>query len=132
MDRLRHLLDDPSILAADSSASGFLALAKTVALSDSAAGMDRECGRPQQSITAAWRGVVLYQGRWTWIPAVGLFGSGLLLYKLSHDQFTLAQLGGLPEVLRGEERQHLATMAFALTCVIRFTWATSAKCWPGV
>ncbi len=61
------------------------------------------------AITAPWRGVVLYQGHWTWIPAVGLFGSGFLLYKLSHDHFTLAQLGGLPELLRGQKRQHLAT-----------------------
>ncbi|MFY9790148.1 MAG: isoprenylcysteine carboxylmethyltransferase family protein [Candidatus Sulfotelmatobacter sp.] len=60
-------------------------------------------------VTAAWRGVLLYEWRWTWIPAVGLFGAGLLLYKLSRNQFTPAQLGGLPEVLRGEERQHLAT-----------------------
>ena len=32
VDRLCHLFDDPSILAADSSASRFLALPKTVAL----------------------------------------------------------------------------------------------------
>lgn len=52
---------------------------------------------------------MLYEGRWTWIPAVGLFGAGLLLYKLSRDQFTLAQLGGLPEVLRGQNQQRLST-----------------------
>lgn len=61
------------------------------------------------AITAPWSGVVLYEGPSTWIPAVGLFGAGLLLYKLSHDHFTLAQLGGLPEVLRGQNEQHLAT-----------------------
>jgi protein-S-isoprenylcysteine O-methyltransferase Ste14 len=60
-------------------------------------------------ITAPWHGVMLYEGRWTWIPAVGLFGAGLLLYKLSRDQFTLAQLGGLPEVLRGQNQQRLST-----------------------
>jgi protein-S-isoprenylcysteine O-methyltransferase Ste14 len=60
-------------------------------------------------ITVPWHDVLLYERRWTWIPAAGLFGAGLLLYKLSRDQFTLAQLGGLPEVLRGEKQQHLST-----------------------
>jgi protein-S-isoprenylcysteine O-methyltransferase Ste14 len=59
--------------------------------------------------TAPWHGVAFYERRWTWIPAIGLFGAGLLLYKLSRNQFTLAQLGGLPEVLRGQNAQHLAT-----------------------
>jgi protein-S-isoprenylcysteine O-methyltransferase Ste14 len=59
--------------------------------------------------TAPWHGVLLYEQRWTWIPAIGLFGAGLLLYKLSRNQFTLAQLGGLPEVLPGQNQQHLAT-----------------------
>ena len=59
--------------------------------------------------TAPWRGVVLYEWRWTWIPAAGLFGAGLLLYKLSRSQFTVAQLGGLPEILRGQKQQRLAT-----------------------
>jgi hypothetical protein len=44
VDRLRHLLDHPGILAADSSASRFLAFTKTVALQDSAADMDRNVG----------------------------------------------------------------------------------------
>ena len=61
------------------------------------------------AVTAPWRGLLLYEGRWTWIPAAGLFGAGLLLYTLSRNQFTLAQLGGLPEVLRGQNRQHLST-----------------------
>ena len=60
-------------------------------------------------ITAPWHGVLFYEQRWMWIPAIGLFGTGLLLYKLSRDQFTLAQLGGLPEVLRGQNQQRLAT-----------------------
>jgi protein-S-isoprenylcysteine O-methyltransferase Ste14 len=59
--------------------------------------------------TAPWHGVAFYERRWTWIPAIGLFGAGLLLYKLSRNHFTLAQLGGLPEVLRGQNPQHLTT-----------------------
>ncbi|MGA7046519.1 MAG: isoprenylcysteine carboxylmethyltransferase family protein, partial [Candidatus Sulfotelmatobacter sp.] len=38
-----------------------------------------------------------------------LFCAGLLLYKLSHHQFTLAALGGLPEVLGGRNQQRLVT-----------------------
>ena len=60
-------------------------------------------------VTASWRGILLYEKNWTWIPAAGLFCAGLLLYKLSHHHFTLAQLGGLPEVLRGRNQQRLVT-----------------------
>lgn len=61
------------------------------------------------AVTNPWRGSGLYNISWTWIPAVALFCAGLLLYKLSHHHFTLAQLGGLPEVLHGSNRQRLAT-----------------------
>ena len=61
------------------------------------------------AITAPWRGVVLYKNNWTLLPAAALLLAGLALYKLSHHHFTLAQLGGLPEVLRGRQQQQLAT-----------------------
>jgi protein-S-isoprenylcysteine O-methyltransferase Ste14 len=61
------------------------------------------------TITAPWRGVVLYENRWTWIPAAILFTAGLLLYKSSHSNFSLTQLGGLPEVRGGHSRQGLVT-----------------------
>ncbi|MFZ0417261.1 MAG: isoprenylcysteine carboxylmethyltransferase family protein [Candidatus Sulfotelmatobacter sp.] len=61
------------------------------------------------AVTASWHGILLYEKNWTWIPAAGLFCAGLLLYKLSHHHFTLAQLGGLPEVLRGRNQQLLVT-----------------------
>src|ERR1700730_11656225 len=61
------------------------------------------------AITAPWRGVLLYEHRWTWIPASTLFYAGLPLYKLSHSEFSLAQLGGLPEILRDHSQQHLVT-----------------------
>jgi len=60
-------------------------------------------------ITAPWRGVLLYENRWSWIPAGILFCAGLLLYKLSHSSFTLAQLGGLPEIRREHSQQPLVT-----------------------
>ena len=61
------------------------------------------------AITAPWRGVLLYTINWTWFPAAALLLAGLALYKLSHHHFTLAQLGGLPEILRRRQPQRLAT-----------------------
>src|ERR1700691_2191344 len=61
------------------------------------------------AITAPWRGVWLYESGWTWIPAGTLFCAGLILYKLSHREFSLIQLGGLPEILPHHSRQHLVT-----------------------
>jgi protein-S-isoprenylcysteine O-methyltransferase Ste14 len=61
------------------------------------------------TITAPWRGVSLYENRWTWIPAGALFCTGLVLYKLSHSEFRLTQLGGLPEILPDHNQQRLVT-----------------------
>jgi protein-S-isoprenylcysteine O-methyltransferase Ste14 len=61
------------------------------------------------AITAPWRGVLLYENGWTWIPAGTLFCAGLILYKLSHREFSLIQLGGLPEILGHHSRQRLVT-----------------------
>ena len=61
------------------------------------------------AITAPWHSVLLYANYWTWIPAGALFCAGLILYKPSHSQFSLAQLGGLPEVLRNHSQQRLMT-----------------------
>ena len=61
------------------------------------------------AITAPWRAVLFYQNRWTWIPAGALFFAGLMLYRLSHSKFTLAQLGGLPEILPNHNQQRLVT-----------------------
>jgi protein-S-isoprenylcysteine O-methyltransferase Ste14 len=61
------------------------------------------------AITAPWRGITLYENRWTWIPAGAFFCAGLVLYKLSHSEFSLTQLGGLPEVLPNHSHQALVT-----------------------
>ncbi|MGA9736752.1 MAG: isoprenylcysteine carboxylmethyltransferase family protein [Candidatus Sulfotelmatobacter sp.] len=61
------------------------------------------------AISRPWRSHLLYASKWTWLPAGLLFCAGLMLYKLSHHHFTLAQLGGLSEILRGQRRQRLAT-----------------------
>jgi protein-S-isoprenylcysteine O-methyltransferase Ste14 len=61
------------------------------------------------AITAPWRGSIIYESKLTWIPAAVLFTAGLILYRLSHHNFSLAQLGGLPELLPGHNQQHLVT-----------------------
>ena len=61
------------------------------------------------AITAPWRKVLLYENKWTWIPAALLFCAGLILYKLSHAHFSLEQVGGLPEITRGSRNQRLIT-----------------------
>jgi len=59
--------------------------------------------------TAPWRRFQLYENYWTLIPAAFLFCAGLILYRLSRAHFTLAQLGGLPEIVRGHVGQQLIT-----------------------
>jgi protein-S-isoprenylcysteine O-methyltransferase Ste14 len=59
------------------------------------------------AITAPWRAVFLYENPWAWLLAAPLFCAGIVLYKLSHHQFSLSQLGGLPEVLSGHSQQRL-------------------------
>ena len=61
------------------------------------------------AITASWRGVTLYHNRWMWVPAAVLFCSGLILYKLSHNHFSLAQLGGFPELLPNHSQRLVIT-----------------------
>ena len=61
------------------------------------------------AITARWRGLRLYENGWTWIPAGVLFCVGMLLYELSHNSFSLTQLGGLPEILPNQSHQRLVT-----------------------
>jgi protein-S-isoprenylcysteine O-methyltransferase Ste14 len=61
------------------------------------------------AITARWRGLLLYENGWMWIPAGVLFCAGMLLYKLSRNSFSLTQLGGLPEILPNHSHQRLVT-----------------------
>ena len=61
------------------------------------------------AITFPWKSVALYAESWTWVPAAALFGAGFMLYRLSHHQFSLAQLGGLPELLHDQQRSLVTT-----------------------
>jgi|SRR5579863_4181684 len=56
-------------------------------------------------LTAPWQSVTIYSTPWTWIPAILLFIAGVFIYSHSGAHFTLAQLGGLPEV-RPDHRDH--------------------------
>jgi protein-S-isoprenylcysteine O-methyltransferase Ste14 len=59
--------------------------------------------------TARWHRVSLYETRWTWIPAIALFGLGIWLYTRAGKNFSAKQLGGIPEVLSGQHEQKLVT-----------------------
>src|SRR5262249_20674727 len=61
------------------------------------------------AITFPWKSAAIYSSPWPWIPAAALFATGLWLYRKSSYQFSLKQLGGLPEVLASNQEQHLAT-----------------------
>jgi methanethiol S-methyltransferase len=50
------------------------------------------------ALTGPWRMVTLYVAWWSWIPAGFLFAAGIFLYVKAGAHFSLAQLGGLPEV----------------------------------
>ena len=60
------------------------------------------------ALTGPWRKLALYSTAWTWTPAGLLFAIGIFLYLCSGTHFSLAQLGGLPE-LRSHDRGQLVT-----------------------
>jgi len=61
------------------------------------------------AVTAHWRNLPLYSTPWSWIPAGILFGTGILLYKLSQTGFSPMQLYGVPEIVAGNHEQRLVT-----------------------
>ncbi len=61
------------------------------------------------TVTYRWRTTLLYEHRWTLIPAFVLFCFGIWLYKRSHVGFSLRQLGGLPEIIPNQSPQVLVT-----------------------
>lgn len=61
------------------------------------------------ALTAPWRGIALYSTPWNWIPAALLFVVGIYIYSHAGAHFSLAQLGGLPEIRPGHHDAHLAT-----------------------
>jgi protein-S-isoprenylcysteine O-methyltransferase Ste14 len=92
------------------------------------------------AITFPWRHVTLYHDNRTLLPAALLFCAGMFLYRLSGTNFTLAQLGGLPELLPGHHQQLITTgirarvrhpVYLAHLCEL-FAWSIAsglAVCW---
>ena len=60
-------------------------------------------------VTSRWRLVKIYETPWTWIPAAVLFSAGIWLYTQSGKNFSGKQLGGVPEIMRGQREQRLVT-----------------------
>jgi protein-S-isoprenylcysteine O-methyltransferase Ste14 len=61
------------------------------------------------ALTGPWRTLRLYSTPWNWLPAMLLFVIGIYLYSNAGAHFSLAQLGGLPEVRRGHRDDRLVT-----------------------
>lgn len=59
------------------------------------------------AITGHWRRAAFYSTRWSWVPAACLFAIGVFLYSRSRVHFSLAQLGGLPEVRANHSQDRL-------------------------
>lgn len=59
--------------------------------------------------TLPWRQALLYNNKWTWLPAVALLAFGIWLYGRAGAGFSPRQLGGIPEVQAGHPEQHLVT-----------------------
>jgi protein-S-isoprenylcysteine O-methyltransferase Ste14 len=61
------------------------------------------------ALTGPWRSVQLYSTPWSWPPALLLFILGIYVYTRAGGHFSLAQLGGLPELRKGHRDDRLAT-----------------------
>ena len=60
-------------------------------------------------ITGPVRHATLYQTPWACIPGAFFFMCGLYLYSRSGKNFSIRQLGGLPEIHAGNREQRLVT-----------------------
>jgi protein-S-isoprenylcysteine O-methyltransferase Ste14 len=61
------------------------------------------------ALTGPWRLLQLYSTPWSGPPALLLFLLGICIYTRAGGHFSLAQLGGLPEVRKGHRDDRLAT-----------------------
>jgi len=60
-------------------------------------------------VTVPFRSILIYQSKWAWLPAAFLFGVGLWLYKNGGANFSLKQLGGVPELRAAHSAHPLVT-----------------------
>jgi protein-S-isoprenylcysteine O-methyltransferase Ste14 len=61
------------------------------------------------ALTEPWHRVALYTSWLGWIPAAFLFAIGIFIYTHAGAHFSLAQLGGLPEVRANHRDDRLIT-----------------------
>src|SRR4051795_9707649 len=61
------------------------------------------------ALTGHWRDVAIYSTPWSWLAAAQIFMIGLVLYFRSGAHFSLAQMGGLPEVRANHSADRLIT-----------------------
>lgn len=61
------------------------------------------------ALTGPWRNLAFYCTAWTLVPGLLLFAAGIFVYTRSGNRFTLAQLGGLPEVRVNHRDDRLVT-----------------------
>jgi len=61
------------------------------------------------ALTGPWRNLTLYSSAWSWLPSAALFAIGIFIYSRAGAHFSLAQLGGLPEVRTGHRDDRLIT-----------------------
>ncbi len=61
------------------------------------------------ALTEQWRHAVFYSAPSMWVPAALFFAVGIAIYRRSGAHFSLAQLGGLPEVRVENQHQRLVT-----------------------
>jgi protein-S-isoprenylcysteine O-methyltransferase Ste14 len=59
--------------------------------------------------TWPWRERHLYSERWMWVAAAPLLGLGAWLYRSAGVHFSWRQLGGLPELMRGQRSSLVTT-----------------------
>jgi protein-S-isoprenylcysteine O-methyltransferase Ste14 len=58
-------------------------------------------------ITYRWRGILLYQNAWSWLPGLGLILPGFWLYFASTRGFTGKYISGMAEILPGDAAPQL-------------------------
>jgi len=61
------------------------------------------------ALTGPWRNRAAYSTPWSWIPGIVLFACGIWIYLRAGTHFSLAQLGGLPEVRANHSDDRLVT-----------------------
>ena len=92
------------------------------------------------ALTGPWQRESLYSTAWSWFPALLLFAGGIYLYTNAGVEFSLSQLGGLPEVRVNEDnrlvtsgiRAHVRHPVYLAHLCEMLAWSTGTGlivCW---